>query len=40
MNAKKILTLVLFFLVVLIPAFFVFGIFFFGPELSHILVGL
>lgn len=39
MNPKKILTLILFALVVLIPALFVFGIFFFGPQLSHLLVG-
>jgi len=39
LNPKKILTLILFALVVLIPALFVFGIFFFGPQLSHLLVG-
>jgi regulatory protein YycH of two-component signal transduction system YycFG len=36
---KNVITVVLFVLVVLVPAVLVFGIYFFGPELSHLLSG-
>ncbi len=40
LNIKKTVTVILFVLVVLIPALVVFGIYFFGPELSHFLIGV
>jgi hypothetical protein len=39
LKIKNIITIILFVLVVLVPAVLVFGIFFFGPELSHLLSG-
>lgn len=37
MKIKNVITVVLFVCVVLVPAFFVFGIYFFGPQLTRFL---
>ncbi len=36
---KKVLTIILFALTVAVPALVVFGIYFFGPQLSRFLTG-